>query len=606
MPQIRNRDVPTRRAARSLRSRSRLALAGVSAALALAVPALASAAANPMTFDYGNSSALSAYAKPTGMVVVGRNFADTAAIDRVQSGGGEVLMYVDLVEGPGFNVSGDQADLYGGARLPAQYTWSPLRYNFSNYPMTDLRPGSAWIQHVVAYMRDWFPTTHAKGLFLDVMGTRLWSGAWSAMSQSERDAWTAGNYDLIHRLRAALGPNVILVANNGWPDGNPDLNGITIEHHAYSEASYWSGQTGRADWTKPVRNIVIASSTADATKWAGVKGITHVSAQSTYDAVASPILPFSQLPSTGTATPTPDPAPAPTPDPTTDPTPAPPPAAPLAKPTSFTITKATDGSATFKATAPVGTTLVVSQRYTDWGNEENARFGSGALVLGTTMDGTLTGSIPKVSGLDFRAFTYRTALPDSTASIMDSPDAAYLDPTISAAPAPAPPPPPASNPTPTLNLLANPSFENGLSPWTSWQGTLTAVTLSGAVGAPDGSKVGQVRFANKGTSYTVGNFPGQNGIDAGTKLKASALVRAATGNAVNKPATLYLREWTPGGQLVQQVHGASVTLSGTAFRSVDANLTVKKAGDRVDIFVAQDRALAGDSIYADGFYMVKS
>jgi hypothetical protein len=594
-----------------LRSRSRLALAGASAALALAVPALAGAAANPMTFDYGNSSALSTYAKATGMVVVGRNFADTAAIDRVQAGGGEVLMYVDLVEGPGSTVSGDQADLYGGQRLPAAYTWSPLRYNFSNYPMTDMRPGSAWIQHVVEYMKAWFPTTHAKGLFLDVMGVRLWSGAWSAMSQSERDAWTAGNYDLVHRLRAALGPNVILVANNGWPQGNPDLNGICIEHHSYSEASYWSGQTGRADWTTPVRNIAIATSTADVSRWAGVKGITHVSAQSTYDAVASPLLPFSPLPTTsGDVTPTPEPAPAPAPEPTPTPdpapAPAPPPASQLARPTSFTITKASDGSATFKATAAVGTTLVVAQRYNAWGDELNARWGSGALVLGTTIDGTLTGSIPKTSGLSFRAFTYRSGLPESTASFTSSADAAYLDPTISAASAPAPPPPPASDPAPTLNLLANPSFENGLSPWTSWQGTLTAVTLSGAIGAPDGSKVGQVRFANKGTSYTVGNFPGQDGIAAGTKLKASALVRAATGNAVNKPATLYLREWTPGGKLVQQVHGASTTLSGTAFRSVDVNLTVKNGGDRVDIFVAQDRALSGDSSYADGYYMVKS
>jgi len=405
------------------RRRLRTLLAAGAAAFALAVPAPASAAANPMTFDYGNSSALSAYAKPTGMVVVGRNFADTAAIDRVQAGGGEVLMYVDLVEGPGFNVSGDQADLYGGARLPAQYTWSPLRYNFSNYPMTDMRPGSAWIQHVVDYMKDWFPTTHAKGLFLDVMGVRLWSGAWNAMSQSERDAWTAGNYDLIHRLRAALGPNVILVANNGWPSGNPDLNGICIEHQPYSEASYWSGQTGRADWTKPVRNIAIASSTADASKWAGVKGITHVSAQSTYDAVASPLLPFSQLPTT--TTPTPDPAPAPTPDPT----PAPPPATPVAKPTSFTITKASDGSATFTATADVGTTLVVAQRDNSWGDELNARWGSGASILGTTTGGTLTGTIPTTGGLSFRAFTYRSGLPTSTASFTTSGEAAYLDPT---------------------------------------------------------------------------------------------------------------------------------------------------------------------------------
>ena len=41
------------------RRRLRTLLAAASAALALAVPALAGAAANPMSFDYGNSSALS-------------------------------------------------------------------------------------------------------------------------------------------------------------------------------------------------------------------------------------------------------------------------------------------------------------------------------------------------------------------------------------------------------------------------------------------------------------------------------------------------------------------------------------------------------------------
>ncbi|MGE0028063.1 MAG: hypothetical protein AB7O78_12610 [Thermoleophilia bacterium] len=154
-------------------------LAGLAlAALALPEPALP--AANPVTFNYSNSTNLQAYARPTGAVVVGRNFFNPALVDQIQAGGGEVYQYVNVIDGFWTNSSatGDQAALYGGAHNDPAYLWKPARSNWPGTPLADMRPGSPWILHAVDHISRWFPTTHAKGLFLDVVGERLWSDAW--------------------------------------------------------------------------------------------------------------------------------------------------------------------------------------------------------------------------------------------------------------------------------------------------------------------------------------------------------------------------------------------------------------------------------------------
>jgi hypothetical protein len=304
-------------------ARARVLTAAVAAVVAaLALPALAGAAANPVTFNYSNSTAITAYAKPTGAVVVGRNFFNPALVDRIQAGGGEVYQYVDVIDGwwTSYTATGDQAALYGGSQQNPAWLWSPRRSNWPGTYMTDMRPGSPWILHAVEHIKRWFPTTHAKGLFLDVVGERLWTSSWNAMSASEKSAWAAGNRDFVHRLRVALGPKVILIANNSWENGNPELNGVTVEHHPYSSATFWSKQLGRSDWFTPVRNIVIANSTSEAGRWAAVPGVTHVSAQSSYGGPAAPVLPFSQLPTLAPNELAPSPA---TPGPVTTPAPDP-------------------------------------------------------------------------------------------------------------------------------------------------------------------------------------------------------------------------------------------------------------------------------------------
>jgi hypothetical protein len=462
-----------RRRARALTLAAALAL--------LATPPLVAGAANPLTFNYSNSTAITAYAKPTGAVVVGRNFFNPALVDRIQAGGGEVYQYVDVIDGwfTTYTATGDQAALYGGARTNPAYLWKPSRSNWPNTYLTDMRPGSPWILHAVEHIRKWFPTTHARGIFLDVVGERLWSGAWTAMSASERTAWTAGNRDFVRRLRAALGPRVILVANNSWPGGNPDLNGVTVEHHAYSSVSFWSKQLGRSDWFKPVRNMVIANSSSEAWRWATVPGVTHVSAQSSYGNPVAPLLPFSALPGVS---------------------------------------------------------------------------GGGS-----------------------------TEIPP--------PD---LEP---------PPTPPASGDAVLAgNLLDNPSFEAGTTGWSSWRGTLSAVS---SASAPDGTRIAQATFGGTGTSFTIGDFPGGATIPAaGARYTARAYVRAGVGGSVGKPATLYLRERTAGGTTVQEVRGTTRSLT-TGFGTVTGSITARTTGNRIDVFVVHDQAVSGNVLQADAISMAR-
>ena len=464
----------------------RYAIAGAAVA-ALAAPAAANAAANPFTLDYSNSTSITAYAHPTGAVVVGRNFVNPSVVNRVQAGGGEVYQYINYVEGYFENSSatGDQAGLYGGGQNNPAYLMKPTRYNWPGTPMMDLRPGSPWVLHAVEHTRQWFPTTHAKGLFLDVIGDRLWTGAWDSMSSSERTAWAAGARDLIHRLRVALGPNVIIVANNIWENGNPDLNGIVVEHHPYSENARWAGMLQRSDWTKPVRNLVIANSTGEATQWAGRPGVTHVSAQGDYGGPAAPVIGFSPLPG---------------------------------------------------------------------------------------VSGVVSGAAPAPAG---------------PPSVADSSSAGRKKIAIIL----------------RGNRLTNPSFEKLLDPWTSWRGSLRR---RAANTAPQGKSVAQISYGGPGAQYAV-TRPGTKGVTAiaGTRYRARAWVRAGSRNTVGKPVTIYLRERTGGGRVVQEIRGRTVKLT-KGFFPLNGSIVAQGSGDQIEIALIQDRARSGNSFQFDAVSMAAS
>jgi hypothetical protein len=165
--------------------------------------------------------------------------------------------------------------------------------------LADLSVGSAWADHVVDYVEALMLERKVDGVFLDVVGARLWStpANWASWPQSEKDAWTAGNIDLVRRLnekRLEIDPRFIIVNNNTWARGDnvgfageQYVDGVCLEHHDLIESMILTA--GKPFNSGPHRRmLVIANSDADATSWADVQGVTHVSNQAPGEGYGSP------------------------------------------------------------------------------------------------------------------------------------------------------------------------------------------------------------------------------------------------------------------------------------------------------------------------------
>lgn len=269
---------------------------------------------NPLGFAYNSTANVSAwYGKPTGMVITGRCNRDGAEgleYTKARANGAEVLVYLAVPERPDTQVCPEDTEFYGGdlSQTPLwPYPTYGQRVNWPGTHLTDMRVGSAWINQVVAYIENLMRTDEVDGVFLDVVGARLWSSraAWDTWPQQEKDAWTAGNIDLVRRLdakRRAINPRFIIVNNNVWDvagttgsDAEPYVDGICLEHHSPS-GEYHRRVAGNAYgnlWHRRV--LAIARSTEEARQWATVQGVTHVSDQQTYGSVSPPPIGFNRL-----------------------------------------------------------------------------------------------------------------------------------------------------------------------------------------------------------------------------------------------------------------------------------------------------------------------
>jgi len=265
---------------------------------------------NPLGLAYNSTTNLDLYAHPGGMVVTGRCDRDSSGFASARAGGAEVLAYLDVVERYDFTVCAADDDFYGGppGSTPLwPYPTVGQRSNYKGMHMTDMRVGSAWVDQAVNYIRNLMIEDKVDGVLLDVVGARLWStlANWDSWPQSEQQAWTAGNIDLVRRidaLRRSINPRFIVVTNNVWDvsgtagtTAEPYVDGIMLEHHSPTSAYH------QAVAAKPYSNlghrrvVAIATSTADAQAWAGVQGITHVSDQTDYSAVSTPPVDFHRL-----------------------------------------------------------------------------------------------------------------------------------------------------------------------------------------------------------------------------------------------------------------------------------------------------------------------
>jgi hypothetical protein len=272
----------------------------------------ASAAPNPMGVAFANTTNVSLYAKPTGLLVTGRcNFND-AAFANARKKGAEVLRYLNAVERPNSPVCSADTQFYMGSlsKVPLwPYPKYGTRVNYPTGKMTDMRPGSKWILHVVSYVEKMMREGKVDGVFLDTVGARPWNkntnyGSWST---AEKNAWTDGAIDLVRRLdakRRAINPYFLIINNNVWDRGDARglagekyVDGVMLEHakasskwhHKYAAKKF--GNLGQR------RLLILAYGTAEARAWAKIPGVTHVSDQTTpqYRHPNKPMVPFSYL-----------------------------------------------------------------------------------------------------------------------------------------------------------------------------------------------------------------------------------------------------------------------------------------------------------------------
>lgn len=271
------------------------ALVAASALSLLFLTAVGTAyAANPLGIAFKTVTNVPLYGKPTGMLIAGRCNRYDPAFAAARARGAEVLAYINPVTRPDHNVCTLDTRFYMN-NLGAVPLWPHPTYGqrspWANTRMTDMRAGSAWIRYVVTYVENLMREGKVDGVFLDTVGVRPWASLaeWSSWPQWEKNAYAAGNVDLVRRLdarRRAINPNFIIVNNNVWENGTTRavegeryVDGVTIEHP--KPLSPWhASYAGRSFGNLGHRRVlIIANTRSEAQAWARVPGVTHVSDQ---------------------------------------------------------------------------------------------------------------------------------------------------------------------------------------------------------------------------------------------------------------------------------------------------------------------------------------
>ena len=149
-----------------------------------------------------------------------------------------MLAYINAANRPDHRVCAIDQQFYMnnyGAVPLWPYPSYGQRSIFANTRMTDIRKGSKWSNHVVAFVEKLMRERKVDGVFLDVLGARPWGiSNWTAWSQTERNAWTDGAVDLVRRIdakRRAINPNFIVVNNNIWSRSDGSTRGLVAERY---------------------------------------------------------------------------------------------------------------------------------------------------------------------------------------------------------------------------------------------------------------------------------------------------------------------------------------------------------------------------------------
>jgi hypothetical protein len=289
---------------------------------------------NSAGFYYQNTfHNIESYKQPTALLIAGECNRDDPHFAEARAKGAEVLAYINVVERQAEpDVCADYEEFYTlpsgqyAAYWPFPMPQHRINYQGQNYTtyLLDIRAGQDWPDRVVAFVEQLIREDKVDGVFLDVLGARLWGprADWtndinnaeadamgiprsSDWTQAEREAWTGGAVDLVRRLdvlRRALNPRFIIMNNNNWAGagdyvtggrrGEQYVDGIAIEHKWSSEAP----QTGYAALETYSnlghrRVLAIANDATDELAWRTRQGVTHVTSQPTYGYAPPPTQP---------------------------------------------------------------------------------------------------------------------------------------------------------------------------------------------------------------------------------------------------------------------------------------------------------------------------
>jgi hypothetical protein len=252
---------------------------------------------NPLGLFYDNSFGnFAEYEHPTAMLIAGNCNRYDSRFTQARAAGAEVLAYLNPTAVYDKLPCKTAGGLYGPDRERVPLWPFPNYGERSSWPhtrMTDIRAGSEWSNHVVEYVEHLMREGKVDGVFLDVVGARVWSDqtSWSDWPKEEQDAWTRGNIDLVRRIdaaRRAINPKFIVVNNSLWDRGDAAgfageqyVDGVVLEHPPLNE--FHEKYAGRPFGNLGHRRVlVIARNTEDALRWAAVPGVTNVTDERKY------------------------------------------------------------------------------------------------------------------------------------------------------------------------------------------------------------------------------------------------------------------------------------------------------------------------------------
>jgi hypothetical protein len=275
-----------------------------------ALVSASSSVANPLGLFYDNSfTNFEAYEHATAMLIAGNCNRDDPRFQQARAAGAEVLAYLNPTSVYDSLPCRNKPGLYGHdrERVPLwPYPSYGERVSWKHTHMTDIRAGSPWSNHVVEFVEQLMRDGKFDGVFLDVVGARVWANTteWKDWPQAEKDEYTRGNIDLVRRIdekRRAINPDFIVVNNSLWDRGDPMgiegeqyVNGVVLEHPALND--YHRRYAGRRFGDLGHRRVlVIARSAEDARAWAHVPGVTNVTDERSYGHPDEPLVPFTAL-----------------------------------------------------------------------------------------------------------------------------------------------------------------------------------------------------------------------------------------------------------------------------------------------------------------------